>query len=199
MAQTPDEEIQTLLKLKAAMDKQPTDLVDKSRIDDPTVAIEHTLVGFIEETFKSLKEDFSFRKDLKEEIRNRIAGGSLNDNSLITLLINEGTLVNDKISKTLGPFTQLSVAKKNAEAKQLESVGDPSQLKKLNGETSKEIQQGLASLNMILQKVVPKNKLAPTSTDLDDGDGERVMPEFSVQPDEEFPVQQIDEIPEINL
>ena len=187
--QTPDEEIKTLSTLNDHMNNQPSPLVQQSQIDDPTSAVENTLLSFMEGSFRSIKEDIDFENEMKDALRERAKEGKLNENQIISLLINKGTVTNDRISKLLGPFTQLSVARRNQETALAQSGAIPvstlgETYKKLNQDTPTEIQQGLATLNMLLTRIVPQNggqKIVPTE--------EQKLPvQFDIQPNEEIPI-----------
>lgn len=133
--------------------------------------VETSLADFTAHNFDVIDEEFQFQRDLENEVRNRLslsveAGGF--KNSELIALINANTIsLNDRLSKSTGPISQLLVAKQQAEiaAKTAETKaaitinnGTGANYRTANETMPQDVILGAQSLNALLTALNDINK-----------------------------------------
>lgn len=131
--------------------------------------VEAQLVDYYKEITESTNSDLEFNEELKQELRLKFSEMSAKE--LMNFYTNYNVNLNDKISKSLAPVSQLLTAKQQAEiaeqakkermvqsATQINiqaSGGSPSDYEKKNQEADAAVIQGL---NMIYQLMQAANQ-----------------------------------------
>lgn len=125
--------------------------------------VEEQLVGYYEEITKSTESDIEFNEYMKEELKMKFSEMSAKE--MMNFYTNYNVNLNDKISKSLAPVSNLLTAKQQAEIAEqsrrernvssatqinIQTGATPSDYEKKNADASAEVIQGL---NMIYQMV----------------------------------------------
>jgi len=117
----------------------------------PVQKIETGLSSFLENTFKMVNEEDSYKKQLQAEIITRLP--QLKNSELIALLTSASTNLNDQMSKVVSPTMQLLTAAQQAEmAKQQKEIQNQQNImsqtnfKELNMVAPQEVLAGFKAL-----------------------------------------------------
>jgi len=144
------EELNTSLSIASEKDKD-------IKILSPIDKVESSLSKFVEDSFAVTKDDFQFKKNLQEEISKRLP--SMKNNEVIALYTNDSINGNDRLSKVLGPMSQLLTAKQQAEMAKNQNEAKSGSVnvnigteavKRANLDAPKDVLQGLTDLNRLL-------------------------------------------------
>lgn len=140
-----------------------TSLVPVQPAETNISKVEEQLVGYYEEITKSTESDIEFNEYMKEELKMKFSEMSAKE--MMNFYTNYNVNLNDKISKSLAPVSNLLTAKQQAEiaeqSRRERNVSSATQIniqtgasaadyEKKNTEASAEVIQGL---NMIYQMV----------------------------------------------
>lgn len=133
----------------------------------PLEKVEGDIAHFTSDILSIYKKDVETSNAINEQIQARLEldekSGGFTNNQLIALQTNYNTVMNDKLSKTLGPIFTLMTEKqrneytaKQAEAKQQAAVninvgaGNDANIRTLNEASDSKILQGMTGLNAFL-------------------------------------------------
>lgn len=137
--------------------------------------VEKQLVDYYEEITHSTESDIEFNEYMKEELKMKFSEMSAKE--MMNFYTNYNVNLNDKISKSLAPVSQLLTAKQQAEIAEqsrkerqvssatqinIQTGATPSDYEKKNAEADAAVIQGL---NMIYQMVQGYNKATSEETE----------------------------------
>ncbi len=165
--------IDTLVSLNTAIESQPTQAVEAARINSPSDRLEEAFTSYVTSQLQASKKDEEFSDFLRDQVKGQLELGTMNANQLMTILLNFETSKNDRLSRFIQPFAQLSLANKQAElqaqmvmqeaAVQQETSSLASGNYKIaNQELSKEVLQGLSTFNHIISQMTSKMEQQPS-------------------------------------
>lgn len=152
--------------------------VSAETTEQPTAIqkVETSLADFTAHNFGVIDEEFQFQRDLQNEIRARLSlpidDGGFKNSELIALYSNNITNLNDRLSKSTGPISQLLVAKQQAEiaAKSAETKaaitinnGVANGMKQANETLPQDVILGAQSLNALLSALTDISKKGQTN------------------------------------
>ena len=160
-----NKDITTLSVINDKLENVPQ-VVQEAKIDSPVSSVENSLSKFFNDAITTSIKDFEFNNKIQEEIAARLP--TFNNAELITLLTNNKTGDNDRLTKILGPSFQLMTAKQQAEIAALAQAnkngGDVtinnniSSAKELNATATKDVLKGLQQLHNMLTLAANKDK-----------------------------------------
>lgn len=165
---TNEQQIAVLEKMNELAVNPPADSeVAKQLEASPLEKVEGDIANFTSDILSIYKKDVETSNVINERIQQRLAleekDGGFTNNQLIALQTNYNTVMNDKLSKTLGPIFTLMTEKqrneyatKQAEAKQQAAVninvgaGADANIRSLNEGVDSKVLQGMTGLNAFL-------------------------------------------------
>jgi len=162
-------EISVLEKLSSELSKPESEnaTIQNCRIGEmPMEAVDEALGDFVRDAFRVSKDDFDFNAQMQKHMMERILKNEYTPNQEIALYSNHNVNMNDKLAKLINPFSQISVAKTQADIamrkEQERSVDGLSptggfigsgDLRAVNATATKEVLQGLQALGNILKVI----------------------------------------------
>lgn len=157
-----DEDLKTLENLNKAIIVQPSTAVQQAQITSPGDKLEEAFSTYVLDAFTASKKEDEFSTFLKETIKDQIAKGEMSSNQIMTIFLNHETTVNDRLSRLIQPFAQLSIAKKQAEiqAQTMQLTAgvniNSGNYDDANKSASKEVLQGLSTFNSLIGSLMHK-------------------------------------------
>jgi hypothetical protein len=152
-----DKNIEKLNEMKDIINTEPNREVQESKINDPSAGLENSFEKFVEHAFTASQKSWDFNDFLQDKLKEDIKDGKVNTNQLLTLYINHNISLNDRMSRLIQPFAQMSL--KQAELATLENINKNEPLnmkdaKQMNEGANKRVLQGLDSLNKLISVVL---------------------------------------------
>lgn len=165
---TNEQQIAVLEKMNELAVNPPADSeVAKQLEASPLEKVEGDIANFTSDILAIYKKDVETSNAINDKIQQRLAleekEGGFTNNQLIALQTNYNTVMNDKLSKTLGPIFTLMTEKqrneyatKQSEAKQQAAVninvgaGADANIRSLNEGVDSKVLQGMTGLNAFL-------------------------------------------------
>lgn len=139
-------------------------LKDTYKIDKPGEYLEGAFLKYVIDNFEKASKEDEFTNFLKEQIKERVISGDMSSNQLMTIFLNHETSQNDRLSRLIQPFAQMTIAKQQMETQQamlqqqqLNVMVEDNDYKAMNSKLTKETIQGLSTLNNLLS-VLKENK-----------------------------------------
>lgn len=172
--ETMNKELQTLETMNS-LAETPDKSVQDAKLSENTIEdLSRSLANFTKDSFALIKQDFSFREELKDEFRKRIQldpkDGGITSRDFLGFFNSESVNMNDRLSKVLGPTFQLMTSEQQAvyAAKQAElkaagtniqintGAANQAQMRSINesAEVDQKTLQGLTQLNNMIQMMV---------------------------------------------
>lgn len=169
MEQLTDEKaLMTLEKMNELAINPPADSEAVKKLElSPLEKVEGDIANFTSDILSIYRTDVETSNAINDKIQQRLQleekDGGFTNNQLIALQTNYNTVMNDKLSKTLGPIFTLMTEKqrneyatKQAEAKQQAAVninvgaGTDANIRALNEGADSKVLQGMTGLNAFL-------------------------------------------------
>lgn len=155
-------DINTLINIDNAMTVQETQPAEYA---GHVMAVEKSLSEFVQDSFNVTRKDYEFNQKIQNEVANRL--DQFSNTELIALLTNNKVNDSDRLSKLLAPSFNMLTARLNAEISAASQerqaavqagiapqASAASNMKDLNSQASKEVLQGFAQLQNIINAMV---------------------------------------------
>lgn len=165
---TNEQAMETLEKMNELAINPPADSEAVKQLElSPLEKVEGDIANFTSDILSIYRTDVETSNAINDKIQQRLQleekDGGFTNNQLIALQTNYNTVMNDKLSKTLGPIFTLMTEKqrneyatKQAEAKQQAAVninvgaGADANIRALNEGADSKVLQGMTGLNAFL-------------------------------------------------
>lgn len=140
-------DLEALHSIKSVLDNTPT--VPPSRIDNPTQAVESSLVSFLTHRLEKLREGSEFEDEIKQAILARIPEAEFRDlGSLLDLVQRNNNVATEKV---LAPFISQNGSPSPLLPQQALPGADAQNL--LKDQDEKKVLQALTALNQLMEIV----------------------------------------------
>lgn len=117
----------------------------------PVTKIEAGLSDFISDTFKMVKEEDDYQKEIQAEMIKRLP--TLKNSEIIALATSQATNQNDMISKVVSPTMglltsaqQAEMARQQKEIQMQQNIGSQTNMKEININANQEVLSGMKAL-----------------------------------------------------